>query len=256
MKIRLPIINLLSCLSLILVNFLAIRIPFFGKTPGDVSNLFPTLLTPADFAFKIWWVIYVLLGIFAFYQIKTQLDSDEKIPKEVSAIGWLFFISCISNFIWLLTWQSMHVEWAFVSIFALWILLILINYRLTILGNAHWVYRIPFSVYLAWVCIATLANLNIILINLDFGLFGLTEESWTALLIGIGVCGTFLILYLNQDLTFTLVLIWAFYGIYEKNHQLSNGENVVVPATLIAMAILFVVGSWVGWKKWMVKKNT
>ena len=99
-------------------------------------------------------------------------------------------------------------------------------------------------------------NLNIILINLDFGLFGLTEESWTALLIGIGVCGTFLILYLNQDLTFTLVLIWAFYGIYEKNHQLSNGENVVVPATLIAMAILFVVGSWVGWKKWMVKKNT
>jgi hypothetical protein len=255
MSLRLPTINLFSYLSLVIFNFLAIRIPFFGRTPGNVSDLFPTLLTPAEFAFKIWWLIYVLLGVFAFYQIKSRPNEKEKIPKEVSAIGWLFFISCILNFVWLLTWQSMHIEWAFLSIFGLWIILITINYRLTILGNTHWAYRIPFSVYLGWVCVAALANLNIILINLDFGFFGLTEESWTALLIGIGVCGTFLILYLNQDLTFTLVLIWAFYGIHEKNYQLSNGENVIVSATIIAIIILVVAGSWVGWKKWNRKKH-
>ncbi len=254
MNSRLPTINLLSYFSLVILNFLSVRIPFFGKTPGDVSDLFPNLLTPADFAFKIWWFIYLLLGVFAFYQIKPKPQEDGKIPLEVSAIGFLFLISCIFNFAWLLTWQSMHITWAFISIFSLWILLIVINYRLTILGKAHSAYRVPFSAYLAWVCVAALANLNVLLMNLDFGFFGLTDENWTALLIVIGILGTFLVLYLNQDLTFTLVLIWAFYGIYVRNDQLSNGENIVVSMSLIGIATLFIVGAWVGWIKWNFKK--
>ena len=69
---------------MIVVNVLALQIPFFGRTPGDVSDLYPHMLTPADFSFSIWSVIYILLGVFIVYGFK--LD-DGNAPKEVGAIG-------------------------------------------------------------------------------------------------------------------------------------------------------------------------
>jgi hypothetical protein len=255
MNNRLPLINLLAYFVLVVVNAIAVRIPFFGKTPGDVSDLFPALLTPADFAFRIWSVIYVLLGVFAFTQARLLSRKEEPLPAEVSAIGLLFLLSCVLNFMWLLTWQSMHIGWAFLVIFILWITLIILYYQLAHVEEVRWMYMVPFSIYLAWMCIAALGNLNILLINSGFDFFGLTEEYWTATLIGIGIGGTFLMLYLNRDIWFTLVLIWAFFGMYVKNMEISKGDSPVVFMSLLAMIVLFVVGSWVGWRKWQTSKK-
>jgi hypothetical protein len=255
MKNRLPLINLLAYFVLVVVNAIAVRIPFFGKRPGDVSDLFPNLLTPADFTFKIWPVVYVLLGVYALAQAGTLFRKNETLKAEVSAIGFWFLISCLLNVSWLLAWQSMHIAWSFALIFALWLVLILIYYRLAMLDQAGWTFTIPFSFYLAWVCISSLANLNVLLLELDFGFFGLSQEYWTATLIGIGIGGTFLMLYLNKDIWFTLVLIWAFFGMYVKNTELSKGDSPVVFMSLLAMIVLFVVGSWVGWRKWQIRKR-
>lgn len=255
MSSRYSIINLIAYLSLVIINVLAVQVPFFGRTPGDVSDLYPNLLTPADFAFKIWSVIYVLLGIFAYHQAKNLFQKDTAVPKEVTAIGLLFLGSSFFNFGWLMAWQSMHILWSFVLILILWILLILINYRLTILEKTKWLYRVPFSFYLAWVCITALANLNVLLIDLEFGFFGLTEESWTAMLIGIGICGTLLVLYLNQDLWFTGVLIWAFFGMYVKNQRISDDTNWVIIMSLFAIFFLLIIGTWVGFRKWNQQKQ-
>ena len=65
--------------------------------------------------------------------------------------------------------------------------------------------------------VAALANLNVLLIDLEFSFFGLSEASWTATLVGLGIFGGLLVLYINRDLWFALVLIWAFLGIYVKN---------------------------------------
>ena len=255
MNQRLPVINLLSYIGLIVVNFLAVKIPYFGRTPGDVSDLYPNLLTPPSFAFNIWSFIYALLGIFTIYQAKSIYSKKKVIPTEVSATGLLFLVTCVLNFGWLLAWQAMYITWSFVLIFILWILLILIYYRLAILEKAVWQFTVPFSFYLAWVCVAALGNLNVMLIDLGFDFFGLTEEYWTASLIGIGIGGTLLVLYLNEDLWFTLVLMWAFFGIYVKNRELSEDGNWVITMSLTAIVVLLVAGSWVGWKKWNRKNQ-
>lgn len=250
MRNKLLLINVIAYVSLVIINIIAIRIPFFGKTPGDVSNLFPNLLTPADFSFKIWSLVYLLLGFFAFKQARLLFYRKFELPAEVATIGFLFLYSCILNIFWLISWQSLHLEWAFILIFELWIILILIYYRLAKLENPKWFYTIPLSIYLAWVCVASLANLNVVLIHLDFNFFGLTEEYWTASLIGIGIAGTLLVLYLNKDIWFTIVLIWAFFGIYVKNIQLSNEENLVTYMSLFAILLLTIIGFFVGLKKW------
>ena len=239
MKSKLTLLNAGCYFCVIVVNVLALQIPFFGRTPGDVSDLYPHMLTPADFSFSIWSVIYILLGVFIVYGFK--LDEGNA-PKEVGAIGWLFVVSSLLNISWLLTWQSLNFGWATLSIFMYWIILIVINYRLTKLGHARWYFTIPFGVYLGWICVASLANHNVYLMVNDFSFFGLSEAVWTATLIGIGICGTLLVLFLNGDIWFTLVLIWAFFGIYMKNKDLSPIPTEVTYMTVFAMIFLTLAG--------------
>lgn len=248
MNRSLPLINLVAYIALILINFLAVQLPFYGRRPGDISDFYYNLLTPADFAFKIWPVTYMLLGIFIVAQFRNRKKQQEP-SSEVSAIGFLFVISSIINVLWLPAWQSMHIGWSFVLMFALWLVLMLLYYRLAMLEKPHWTYTLPFSVYFAWVCITALANLNVFLLSVDFGFFGLTQEVWTATLVGIGIGGTLLMLYLNKDIWFALVLIWAYLGIYVKNNQLYPDGSPVVNMALIAMAVLLASVAWVAWKK-------
>ena len=249
----LPIINVFSYACLVIVNFLAVQIPFFGKSPGDVSDLYPNLLTPADFTFRIWSLIYISLAVFIYHQSKTLFSNDKQLPKEVSAIGIYFFISCLLNIGWLVTWQSLNIAWSFIMIFVLWIILILIYNRLDDLKEAKLVYAIPFSVYLAWVCISTMANLNVMLIDAGFDFFGMAEDNWTALLIFIGILGTVFVLYLRKDIWFTIVLIWAFFGMFAKNKLIAPEWNIVVYTSLFAMISLAVIASLLGVKKLRIK---
>lgn len=243
-------INIVAYLILITVNILAIKLPFFGRTPEMVSDLYPNLLTPQDFTFKIWSLVYLMLGVFTFMALRYFNNETGKIPKEVSRIGLLFLISCILNFMWLMSWQSLHIATAFLIILILWVVLIIINYRLTKLEGARWFSTIPFSIYLAWICVATLANMNVLLIDSGFDFFALSEELWTSILIGIGICGTLLVLYLNGDVWFTAVLIWAFFGIYIKNSRLSVDNDLVINTSLFAMLLLITIGIIVGIKNW------
>ncbi|MEM6964868.1 MAG: hypothetical protein AAF573_08895, partial [Bacteroidota bacterium] len=231
---KLPLLNVIAFIGLIIINFLAVQLPFFGKAPGDVSDLYPNLLTPADFTFKIWSFVYLFLGIFVYHQYQFLRLRDTTIAREVSTIGYLFLGSCILNICWLLAWQSLHIVLSFGCIFVLWLVLIGIYYKLAKLENARWQYVIPFSIYLAWICVAALASLNVLLIELEFNFFNLTEEYWTATLVGIVICGTLLVLYLNQDIWFTMVLIWAFFGIYTKNKQMTTDDNSVIFMSLLA----------------------
>jgi hypothetical protein len=239
MKTKLTLLNIVAYLFLLVVNILAIQIPFFGRTPGDVSDLYPHMLTPPDFTFRIWSVIYLLLGVFIFYSYK--LDNGTA-PQEVKAIGWLFSISSVINVAWLLAWQSLHFGWATLFILLYWIILIVINVRLTNLADARWYFKIPFSTYLAWICVASLANHNVYLIVNEFSFFGLSEAVWTVTLIAIGICGTILVLLLNGDIWFTLVLNWAFFGIYIKNNDVSASPNIVANMSLFAMIFLTAFG--------------
>lgn len=230
---------IISYLLLVITNIFAIQLPFFGKTPGDVSDLYPNLLTPADFTFSIWSVIYLGLGIaiYALYK-KYSTESIEEKRGELEAIKFLFPLTCILNIAWLISWQSLNIVPAFFIIFVYWTLLIVIRYRLCHFENIRWVIKIPFSLYLGWISIATLANLNVMLYELDFNFFNMSQDLWTATLIAIGIIGTLFVLMLYQDIPFSLVLIWAFFGIYMKNSNANVAADLTIYMTNIAMVVI------------------
>ncbi|MEO1257574.1 MAG: hypothetical protein AAFZ15_02220 [Bacteroidota bacterium] len=243
MNRHLPTINLVAYIGLVIVNILALQLPFFGRTPGDVADLFFNPFTPADFVFKIWSAIYVLLGVFIIFQSRSIFQKEEKIMAEVQEIGYLFVITCLLNFSWLLTWQSLYIGWAFGLVFILWISLIVVGYRLTMYRKAHWSITVPFSIYLSWVSLTALANLNVLLIDLDFGFFGLSPESWAASLVVLGVFGCLLVFYLNKDYWFLLVLAWGYFGTYMKNRDADHYLPMVALGGMI-IVLAMTIAAW------------
>jgi hypothetical protein len=114
--------------------------------------------------------------------------------------------------------------------------------------------RIPFAIYFGWVTVATIANISSYLVQLGYqeGFLGLSAESITvAILIVATLIGTATAL-LNSSPAYSLVLVWAFYGIYSRHtspFEWNFQYPSIILATQVLMAVLVVVsvGALVRW---------
>jgi benzodiazapine receptor len=105
---------------------------------------------------------------------------------------------------------------------ALLALLIVIYLRLDI-GRSRattaerWLVEAPFSLYLGWITVATIANVTQLLYYLGWNGWGLPPESWFVLVLVAALVIAGLMAYTRRDFVYLLVLVWAFIGIATKH---------------------------------------
>jgi hypothetical protein len=100
----------------------------------------------------------------------------------------------------------------------------------------------PFSVYLGWISVATVANITTFLVNAGWGRFGLSEVFWTVLVLVVVAVITILMLALRSDVGYGLVILWAFAGIIIKRLAVDTVTILPLLVTLIVtMGLIFVV---------------
>ncbi|MCW3994735.1 MAG: tryptophan-rich sensory protein [Candidatus Bathyarchaeota archaeon] len=204
-----------------------------GQNTAAVSNKYPTLITPAPYVFAIWGVIYFLLGIFVVYQALPKQKENDFIPK----ISWLFVLSSILNISWIVVWQFEYLTVSVVLIVAYLLSLITIYLRLNIgRGNVKIVEKLtvhlPFSIYLGWLSIATIANITVALVANNWDGFGIAAETWAIIIVAVALVLTLLMLGIRKDIAYALVIIWAFIGI-----SVNQSNANVVLTTQVAVAI-------------------
>jgi hypothetical protein len=96
--------------------------------------------------------------------------------------------------------------------------LILIYLRLNI-GRAafsaadKWLVSIPFSIYLGWITVATIANVTAVLSWAGFTGGGIDPQAWVVILLVAGVVIAAVAAITRRDIAYLLVLVWAFAGI-------------------------------------------
>ncbi len=221
----------------IFINYLATALPLNGRDTGAISDSFPVRFTPAGYVFSIWGVIYLGLIAYAIYQ---ALPGQRTNPT-LRAIFWPFLVSSIANSAWIFTWHYGLYPLSVLVILLLLGSLIAIYARLyPRFGSAttgeRWTTHIPFRIYLGWATVATIANATIVLYDLGWRGAPLTAELWAAILIGIAtIIGTVFALKL-RDAAYTLVLVWAFVGIYVK-----QADAPVVAYTALGLAGLLAI---------------
>jgi len=206
-----------------------------GKNTAQVSDTNPTLITPAGYVFSIWGVIYILLGVFVVFQaLPTQQGKNFQ-----KSIGPLFILSSILNIAWLFLWQFGLLSLSVVLMFLLLTTLILIYLRLNI-GKSKSPTReklavhLPFSVYLGWITIASIANVSVELVSIKWDGFGISQETWAYLIIFVAMVIALIVIATRKDVAYELVIIWALIGISVKQ---SGNQSIVTTAEIGAITL-------------------
>jgi benzodiazapine receptor len=231
--------NIAAFIVVVIINGLAGATSIIGgRNTAQVSNSYPTLITPAGYVFSIWGIIYILLGGFVVYQaLPSQRDKGFQ-----SKIGWLFVLSSIANIVWLFLWQSQFLTLTVPIMFLLLASLIFIYVRLGIgRKNAPPIEKIavyvPFSVYLGWITVASIANVATTLVSLNWGGFGLGAQIWTTLVVVLVLVITALVIVTRRDIAYTLVIIWALVGI-GFNHSSNQAVFLLNEISALVVAVL------------------
>ncbi len=245
-SIILLLLNIVGFLGTILVNGLAVILPINNKTTAQLSDQYPNLFVPAGLTFSIWGVIYILLAIFVIYQTIVTLRKDVNGLLAVKKVGFLFFLSSLLNMGWIFAWQYEIVSVSLVIMLLLLGCLLTIYLRLNVgyKGSSNrdrYLVHLPFSVYLGWISIATIANLTAFLVDIHWNQFGLSEQFWAVAVIVVGIALALSMLVRRQDIFYCLVVDWALLGILLKRLSDSIPAQGVIVVTIVGL-ILVTVG--------------
>ncbi|MFC1909419.1 hypothetical protein ACFLXD_06190 [Chloroflexota bacterium] len=242
-QIFLSILNVIGFLGTIIVNGLANALPINNKTTGELSDQYPNLFVPAGLTFSIWGLIYILLAIFVIYQVVVTFRKGKAGLDAFRKIGYLFFLSSLLNIGWIFAWQYEIVPLSLVIMLLLLGCLLAIYIKLGIgkkgpSFKAQYLVHLPFSVYLGWITIATIANVTALLVDLNWNRFGLSEQFWAVAVIVVGIAITLSVLLRRQDIYYCLIVDWALLGILIKRLGDSVPVQSVVVVTIVGLVLI------------------
>ena len=237
----LAVLNLVAFVATVIVNGLANALPINGKNTGELSDMYPNLFVPAGITFSIWGIIYTMLLIFIVYQLVLAFKKSEK-AIIIHEIGWWFIISSIANCAWILAWHFVLPELSLVIMLVLLFSLIKIylglkRIKTEVSKAAKWLVYPCFSTYLGWITVATIANTTAVLVDWGWsgGVIGETVWAIVMIIIAIGM-GVYFAIF-RKNIAYTLVIIWAIYGIYLKRSADLIPEKGIILVSQFGMFI-------------------
>jgi hypothetical protein len=228
--------NIVFFIGVLLMNTLANALPIAGMSTGAISDKYDNLFTPAGFIFSIWGLIYLFLALFIIYQALPGQRENQKI----ASISTLFKVNNLANILWIFAW---HYELMVVSFFLMLIILVtLIQIYRTVFRKPPFslsqmlMLYLPFSLYLAWIIVATIANISALQVayNLEDILFSAFD--WVLIKLAIACVISIILLWRRGDVIFSLVSAWASYGIFIK-----HAENIAVSNAAYMVCVILVM---------------
>ena len=230
--------NILTVILALVVNILSNALPLNGQNTGEISDRFKVFFVPAGYVFAIWGVIY--LGWIAF-TVFQALPAQRENPR-LRRLGYLFALSNLLNAAWLFCWHY--------NLFGLSVLvmlgllgLLIASYRALGVQTApasaleKWCVDYPFSTYLGWISVATIANITDYLYFIGWDGFGIPPQVWAVIMLAVATSLGLVMALRRRDACYLLVLVWSFAGIAVKQSGVPLVAYSAWLAALIALAL-------------------
>ncbi|MDX1436778.1 MAG: hypothetical protein R3335_08205 [Anaerolineales bacterium] len=220
-------------------NILANALPLNGLDTGEISDRFDIFFVPAGYVFAIWFIIYVGLITYTVYQARASQRENPRLKK----IAPWYLLAAAANIVWLFLWHYEYFSYTLIAMATLLISLIVIYLQLDVGGAEvpraeRWSVHVPFSIYLGWITVATIANTTQLLFFLGWDGFGLAPEAWAAIMLGAGVVISALMSLTRADIAYSLVLVWAYIGIAVKFPDVSTVSLAAWISVVLILVIL------------------
>jgi len=151
----------------------------------------------------------------------------------------------LANAAWIFFWHFLLFP---LSLLAMVILLATLLFTYTRLGIGktnvggleRWLVNIPFSIYLGWITVATIANTADVLDLVNWGQFGISDEIWMVIILGVVAMIGWLMSLTRKDIAYLSVLLWALAGIGVKFPQ--NG--IVTTSVWAVFGLVAIAWFW------------
>jgi hypothetical protein len=159
---------------------------------------------------------------------------------------------------WILAWHYLQFPLSLLIMLGLLVSLLMIYQRLGIgvsksNPRERWLVDMPFSIYLGWISVATIANVSVVLLDLNWSGFGISETLWTVLVLVVGTILGILMTIRRSEVFYPFVLIWAFIGITQNG---SGDETVTITAWAgaIILAVFIVLARSILRRKQLISR--
>ena len=194
-----------------------------------------TNVVPAGYVFSIWGLIYIGIVAFAIYQaLPSQRDRSSLRPVRL-----YYTVSSVANMAWIFLWHYDFLPHSLLAMVTL--LLSLIGIYLSLgMGRSRasqaerWAARIPFSVYLGCITVATVANFSAVLYDSPWNAWGIGQVVWAVIILLVAASIAAGVSITRGDIAYVLVIVWAFAGIAVKH----TGTPTVAVAAAVLAAIV------------------
>jgi hypothetical protein len=243
----LAVLSAFLFLATLTVNALANILPINGVGTGALSDELPNLFVPAGLTFSIWGLIYLLLALYS----GAILYGAFKGREDWSAKDGLAFpLNMAANIAWIFAWHYRQVWLSLILMLVILGSLVFLSERgaakSASSGARKFLLGIPIGVYLGWICVATIANVTALLVQLRWDGFGVDPRAWTVAVIAAGLAVGGLFVFLRGAWAPPLVIVWAYAGIVIKRLQVDRDYSAPVWIAAAASALLL-LGA-VAWK--------
>lgn len=252
----LKVANLVSFIGVLVLNFLANYLPINGVSTAELSDMYPNLVVPMGFTFSIWGVIYVYLAVFIAYQFTSSKTVGFTMSTALDRVGIFFVISSIGNMAWIVLWHYQNLIGSLLAIIVMLLSLLVIYVRVngrgyTLDRSEKLMVRNPFSIYLAWISLATILNLTALLVDNGWDAVSTSGQFWALGVYAILIVISAIVLSTKKDIVFNLVYIWALIGVAYRQIEVFNMEyRLVYWGSIVTMiAIVLLVIKFVFWDK-------
>ena len=219
------------------MNALANILPINGLNTGQVSDLYPSLFTPAGLTFFIWTVIYILLTGFVVLSWRRPHDALTN-----RLLPW-FIVSCVLNLSWIWVWHHLYTGLSVMLMLALLVTLIalfrIVHRAYITLWTERLFVALPFTIYLAWICVATIANIAAWLVAQGWHGGILSPEGWTVVMMTVAVLLACKVTLDYRTPFFSVVVLWALLGIGIR--WWGTEHTVIVTSAVVQIAALITV---------------
>lgn len=210
-----------------------------GLSQKAISDMYVTLITPGPSTFSIWGIIYALLIISIIAMIIKK--NDPYYQNIIDRISPLFWISCLLNMAWIVSFSYVLLEISLIFILLFVMMLALICRQLLQIQERNVLLPLTFGLYTGWLFIASIVNAAAVLVKVNWNGFSISFEILAIITLVISVILIFLVNTQLRNAVFPLPVAWAFFGIREflASPNGFNGEyGLLQIVALVGMAVL------------------
>lgn len=249
MKKTLAILNLLSVILVIGVNYISQALRLNNTTIGEISRQYDNLFTPASYAFAIWGIIFIGLFAYGIFQVRGSFFSEK--PSEfISQTGYWFVLANVLNSLWVIAFVYDYTGLSVLIMLGILFFLIKIILNTNMAGwhapksTIAFVWW-PICLYSGWIAVATIANIAAYLTKIGWEGAPFSEVIWTVIMITIATLLNVVMIWKRNMREFAAVGVWALFAIYIRH---KDTLELIAYTALAGSLIILVYMGWHGFQ--------